>query len=221
MKSSIFEVGRVAEANTLVARYHYIGTEPAKTRHVGTWRIGKKYVAACYISPPKMGWPSSTMELSRLVRVPGLKIPFTGLISKTVKYVKANKVANLLIAYASQDFEHHGGIYQAASWYYTGERGGKGYGGLIIDGEKWPNRKLFRYYDTTSFDKLEAMGIKGIPYHDELKYLYWKLVNNKGKLIAKDAGLLKLEYPKFIESEIEVTSFGFDRYVRYVRKLVR
>ena len=199
-----FTTGNRAEADRLVRRFHYSGRIPSAVIACGcanecgglfgdTGRV----VAACYFGQPPTRWSEQVAELNRLVRRDDAVIDLTWLISRTVKYIRARGLADLLVSYADWTHSHHGGIYQAASWNYNGQRG-KGSDAIIVNGDFVPRRICNHRYGTSSASKLAKMHPDWsiVPHYDKGKHLYWKPVNKRGAAKAKRLGLDALPYPK-------------------------
>ena len=204
-----YAIGHYQEAKSLVERYHYSHRWPGAVLVVGTLHnhgglfgdLGEA-VAACVFGISATKWRVDLLELQRLVRVDSCKIPLTGLISFTVKFIKRQGISDLLISYADNDENHHGGIYQAASWNFAGLRKPQTLG-VIVDGVKIHGRTL----NHTSGKY--ALGTRSVsqlrekypnrdfrPWTDSGKYLYWKSLTNTGKRKAKLVGLESLPYIK-------------------------
>jgi hypothetical protein len=50
------------------------------------------------------------LELVRLVRAPEYTLPLSVLVSRTCSYIKARKMADLLVSMADPTHDHHGGL---------------------------------------------------------------------------------------------------------------
>jgi hypothetical protein len=199
-----FHVGRVDDACELIKKFHYSGRSPANIQVCGTLHeAGGLFgdfgaiVAACVFSIPPTRWSEDVLELSRLVRREDVKVSLTGLISKTCVFIKTRKLANLLVSFADWTQEHHGGIYQASSWYFNGKRP-RSLDGLIINGTFVAGRSLNSKYGTRSLgnvtERLEGQSVA--PHYDEGKFLYWKPLDRFGVAKAKRLELVSIPYPK-------------------------
>ena len=196
-----FHVGRYDEAVELVKRHHYSRRAPSNVQCVGTLHdeggLFGDYgdaVAACFFSLPPTRWSEEVWELSRLVRAER-QIPLTPLIAQTCRAAKA-KGADLLVSFADRTQGHHGGIYQAASWEYTGARD-RAVDGVLIDGRFVPGRSCNSTWGTRSPSKLsELLRKEVLPHYDEGKHLYWRALTKEGKRRAERLGLSSLPYPK-------------------------
>jgi hypothetical protein len=189
------------EARDLVERYHYSGRVPANVQFCGSLHEGGglfgdfgRCVAACFFSIPPTRWSEDVLELSRLVRA-DYTVPLSHLISASCKALKRNGF-DLLVSFADRTHQHHGGIYQAASWNYGGCRDRQN-DGLIIDGMFWPGRSCNSKFGTRSAQKVAAiLGREVIPHFDEGKHLYWKALGPRGNEKAETLKLDRLPYPK-------------------------
>jgi hypothetical protein len=196
-----FHVGRYGEAVELVKRHHYSRRAPSNVQCVGTYHgegglFGDygQAVAACFFSLPTTRWSEEVWELSRLVRNDEQR-PLTALISQTCRAAKA-KGAHLLVSYADRTQGHHGGIYQAASWNYTGARE-RSVDGVLIDGSFVPGRSCNSTWGTRSPSKLSDILRKDVqPHYDEGKHLYWRAMTKEGARRAARLGLVSVPYPK-------------------------
>lgn len=199
-----FHLGEVAAARQLVLRYHYSGRWPGGNTAcvVGTWHEdgglfgdSGEAVAACVFGiPASSGWSQPVLELVRLVRRPDVRPQLSGLVSATSRWAH-RKGWPLLVSFADATHDHHGGIYQACSWNYHGQRA-KRMDGLIIDGVFIPGRTLNTRYGTQSATKLAERGIASEPHWDAGKHLYWRADGRTGKRMAESLKLLCRPYPK-------------------------
>lgn len=193
--------GRNADADALVIDFHYSARPPASVQQVVTWHEdGGLFggdgpaVAACYFSIPPTRWSEEVFELSRLVRRPDCEKPLTGLISEACTLVK--KKIDLVVSFADKTQNHHGGIYQAASWNYAGARE-RACDGVMIAGVFHPGRSCNSVWGTRSPEKLALILKQPVePHYDEGKHCYWRALKPSGKMKAKRLGLAALPYPK-------------------------
>jgi hypothetical protein len=192
------------EAAKLILKYHYSHRIPANVQQSFTYHIsgglfgdGGKAIAACLFSIPPTRWSEPVWELSRLVRIEDIQVSLTSFIAQCVRHIKSRHSINLLVSFADYTMNHHGGIYQAASWNYAGKRD-KRMDGLIINGRFCPGRSCNSLWGTRSPSKLQSQkpDWKIEPHFDEGKFLYWKPLNHKGEQQAKRMGLDCLPYPK-------------------------
>jgi hypothetical protein len=198
-----FLVGQVQDAKNLVLRFHYSKRFAANVQFVGTFHENGglfgdqgKCVAAAVFSIPPTRWKEEVLELTRLVRHEDYKINLTQLISKCIKLLN-KKGYDLIVSFADFTQNHHGGIYQACSWFYGGKRE-KRMDGLVINGKFFPGRTCNSIWGTRSpnliKEILRAHTIE--PHFDEGKFLFWKPLNRNGEKKAIRLGLNKLPYFK-------------------------
>lgn len=65
------------------------------------------------------------------------KTPVSKILSIAIKFLKkSNSGLKLVVSYADADQNHHGGIYQATNWIYTGLKNAGSMGAFIINGKK-------------------------------------------------------------------------------------
>ena len=199
-----FHVDRYGDAKALVEKYHYSHRMSANIQLIGTYHEqgglfgdAGSCVAACVFSIPPTRWNIEVWELSRLVRTDYMNVQLTGLISKTVSFIKSLHKINVLVSFADWTQKHHGGIYQAASWFYGGIRERR-MDGVMINNIFVPGRTCNSKYGTQSPRLLQEILPQCTiePHYDEGKHLYWKPLNKKGLHAAKANGLLCLPYPK-------------------------
>lgn len=191
----------LAAANALVVEHHYSGRKAGAPRFVGGLRgPDGALVAACFFSQPPTRWSEPVVELSRLVRLPGSRPPLTFLISQCVKAMAATGVADLAVSFADNTQNHHGGVYQAASWNFHEMRRPSCDGFILDDGRFIPRRTANATIGTSSATKAVAIyaeqGIVAVPHFDKGKYLYWKPVTKRGAKKAQRLGLKSTAYPK-------------------------
>jgi len=202
--------GDIDAARKLITTYHYSRRMPGciiltATVHLGGGLFGDcgEPIAAITFSNPTAKWSEQILELSRLVRINDTDYLLTQLISFACKEIHRRREYDLLISFADKTHGHHGGIYQAASWFYAGMRKGA-MDGLIINDKFLPGRTCNARFNTRSPERLKKLhsqwNIK--PHYDEGKYLYWKPLNRSGIRKAKRLGLTLNKYPKPDAAEV-------------------
>ena len=108
------------------------------------------------------------IELNRLIindNMPRNSLSY--FVSQSLKLIPRPKV---IISYADNGHGHHGHIYQATNWIYTGM--GKGDYGFIKNGRQYHRKSLFNLYGTGALENAVANGyevIKVVPKH---RYIY-------------------------------------------------
>jgi len=116
-------------AKYAVKKWHYSLTMPVSKRcHIGVWE-GRHYIGAVIFAwgaNPNLSkaFGLKMTQCVELVRVAldKHKTQVSRIISIACKMLKKHSPGiRLLISFADQREGHHGGIYQAAGWIYTGE----------------------------------------------------------------------------------------------------
>jgi hypothetical protein len=197
-----FHLNEVAAAKNLVMSHHYSGRWPSSVSLVGTWHAdgglfgdSGEAVAACVFGQPAARWGQPVLELSRLVRTPDAIVSLSGLIAATTRWVKRKALADLVVSFADATVGHHGGIYQACSWNYDGQRNPR-MDGVVRDGVFVPGRVANHTWGTQSPTKLAELGVDVEPHFDHGKHLYWKALTKVGRRQASALDLHALPYPK-------------------------
>ena len=185
--------------------WHYSKKMPAgKTSKIGVWENNKFIGAVIFSGGPSPNiWktfdlnPLEGSELSR-VALTSHQASVSKIISIAVKlFIKANPKIKLIISYADQKMGHHGGIYQAANWFYLGEFGPKFERTLY--GKKIHERNMRQKILDGKNSRSQFKDIKVPPKH---KYALAFDPQIKSKLME-----LKKNYPKRAQSiDIDVTA---------------
>lgn len=102
----------------------------------------------------------------------------------------SNNKIRLIVSYADEDKGHHGGIYQATNWVYSGS---VSMDACIVNGQKMHRKSIYSKYGFNSVTKLNAIGVKaewckGLPKHRYLMAL--------DKEMKKQIEPLAKPYPK-------------------------
>jgi hypothetical protein len=100
----------------------------------------------------------SQSQACELVRVALTKhdAPVSRIVSQAIKFVKKQSEGlRLVISYADPEQGHHGGIYQAGNWIYSGRSHAQSQ--LIIDGVTVHKRSAWAKYGTASPEKIAAI----------------------------------------------------------------
>ena len=195
--------GDLSAATDLVRRFHYSGRMPGcrfvATAHLEGGLFGDRgeAVAACVFSPPPSRWAEPVVELTRLVRHPDVQVPLSALIGWAMRWLRKLRECDLAVSFADPTAGHHGGIYQACSWHYGGQRSRR-MDGITVDGVFVPARSCNRHWGTSSPLRLKELhpSLQVEPHYDEGKHLYWKPLRDSGKRKAARMGLIALPYPK-------------------------
>lgn len=145
-----------------VENWHYSGSMPvSKLNTIGVWEdnrfIGSIIfgVGACNNLVKQYGLePSEGCELVRVALTEHSSF-VTQAISKSIKLLKENNPGlRLIVSFADPNEGHHGGIYQAGNWIYTGKsasavvyihkKTGKKYHARNVGKELWRHAKVVR-----------------------------------------------------------------------------
>lgn len=199
-----FATGQADDAFLLIKKYHYSHRIPGSVQLVGTFHVagglfgnlGNAVAAVCFSSPPTR-WSEPVWELSRLVRTEESQLPLSRLIAMACHHIKALRTIDLLVSFADAQQGHHGGIYQACSWHYHGQRQ-RSMDGLTINGRFVPGRTCNATLGTRSPALVleQHPQWKVEPHYDIGKHLYWKALWKTGEAKAQRLHLLKRAYPK-------------------------
>lgn len=196
-----FWFGESAEAMTLVERYHYSHRWPSAVQYVltahlpgGLFGTKGEPVAAVVFGIPGTRWGDDVLELSRMVRIDGIRLPLTALVAAACRKIRKEDHWDLLVSFADARL-HHGGVYQACGWSYHGLRK-PATEGISVDGVFVPGRSANNRYGTRSADRLRERGIDAELVWDEGKHLYWKALMPSGVAKAHRLELKRMPYPK-------------------------
>jgi len=196
-------MGLSKDAQSLCAKNHYSHRNIPSCIYVGKLyekidaNVIGEIVAAVFFKAPSSRWPKGTLELGRLVRAEDKTLPLTKLISLTVKQIKREKRYGLLVSYADSKQDHHGGVYQASSWEYHGERQDGAVEGYMIDGIYVPHRSAYVKWKTNNTKMLSKILKRPVEkVYSKAKHLYWKSLNKDGDELAKKLNLRSKPYPK-------------------------
>ena len=115
-------------AKYAVEHWHYSRCLPTgKLVKVGAWE-NRKFIGAVLFgrgATPNLGRPYGLQqdECVELVRVALTKhqTPVSRIVAVAIRFLKqSNPTLRLIVSFADQSQGHHGGIYQAGNWTYTG-----------------------------------------------------------------------------------------------------
>lgn len=118
-------------AKYAVEHWHYSRVLPAgKTVRVGVWEDGK-YIGVVIFSRGAVSqlgtqWGFNQTECCELTRVALNKhqTPVSQIVAHALRYLKeTNPDMRLVVSFADTAQGHHGGIYQAGNWIYSGSTG--------------------------------------------------------------------------------------------------
>lgn len=196
-----------AAAKYACENWHYSGCLPVgKLVKVGVWENSK------YIGVVLFGRGASNNLLtkyglcqdegSELVRIALTShISFVSkIISKSIKFLcDFAPGLRLLVSFADTGQGHHGGIYQATNWIYSGltSENDRFY---MINGQKMHPRSVYNRYGTRSIPALKNKGVDVVLCVSEPKHRYLMPLDKK---MRKQITPLRQPYPKREEKSNE------------------
>lgn len=130
--------------------WHYSRCVPAgKVVKVGAWKNGK-FIGVVLFSrgaTPHIASPYglTQCEVCELTRVALCfhNAPVSRVLSIAIRFLKqCSPGLRLIVSYADKDQCHHGGIYQATNWVYTGLQNADSRGAFIVNGKKVHPRSI-------------------------------------------------------------------------------
>lgn len=194
--------GLTKEVGSLLAQWHYSGCYHKGSKGVGILRHNAQIVGICALAPTiSSKWGQATglsipvLELSRLAGSPNYHTPLTPLISFTLREAYKKSGVALYCSYADMTHSHHGGVYQAGSWHYSGARAPK-HDGYLIEGRLVSKRSASAKFGTASRVKLAEAGMTIEPHYDKGKLFYWRALTKSAARAAADLGWGTVAYPK-------------------------
>ena len=124
--------------------WHYSGVIPVgKLVKVGAWENGKFIGVVLFGRGANINmlkpYGLKADEGCELVRIALTKhiTPVSKIMSFAIKFLKnSNSGLRLVVSYADADQNHHGGIYQATNWVYTGLKNAGTMGAFVVHGKK-------------------------------------------------------------------------------------
>ncbi len=170
-------------AKWAVEHWHYSGSMPTPPRlYIGVWEKGEFVRAVIYSRGTNLNmlkpYGLSICDGCELTRA-ALKrhdAPMSKIISLALGLLRDNSPnLRLVVSYADPNVGHHGGIYQAGNWIYTGQTG-KDYKAIDGNGREWHSRQVSRsgkqrFYGEQRFvPRLKDCTI--VPLVGKHRYLY-------------------------------------------------
>jgi hypothetical protein len=144
--------------------WHYARSWPGGVRHcVGAWEDGR-YIGAVVFGTGaiyRIGDPygleqSQVCELVR-VALRDHTTPTSRIVSIALRFVKRQDPAlRLIVSYADPAQGHHGGIYQALGWVYTGQSNAQGMRWIRVRGKTEHPKTLHGRWGTRSVEWLKT-----------------------------------------------------------------
>jgi len=183
-------------AKYAVEHWHYSKSLPAgKMVKIGVWE-DQKFIGVILFSwgaNRNIGSPYGLkqIEVCELVRVALAKhlTPVSRILAIAMKMLhKQSPGVKLIVSYADQNQDHHGGIYQAGNWVYVGV-GVSPHQLLLPNGEMIHKRVAWGRFGTN--DSKKILGSKYVYPKNKHKYLYPLTPEIKAKIES-----LRKPYPK-------------------------
>lgn len=190
----------------LVRDYHYSKRMPSAIQHCFAWRrpgglfgdAGDIVAAIIYGIGINNNWPNDALELQRLVRIPEANVNLTELIAFSIKWLKKNKSWDFVYSYADSTQGHHGGVYQAANFYFIYESLAKTDGYINVETGETIHGRSLRHNNpfTRKLLKYLKESPQWMPRRLEKKYCYVYPLRRRFKQISKERGWQQLPFPK-------------------------
>jgi len=162
--------------------WHYSGTTPSgKLVKIGVWEDDEFIGVVIYSrgAAPNIGSPFglSQTEVCELTRIAldDHDTPVSRIMSISLSLLQ-DKCPGLrvVVSFADPMQDHDGTVYQAANWYYHGQRDDDLY--IKIDGETHHPKSMYSKYGTQSVSKLKEMlgadRVEGVYHPAKHKYVY-------------------------------------------------
>ena len=140
--------------------------------------------------------PVGSLELTRLVRSPGAALTLSEFVTWTLRWLRANTNAPFCFSYADSAQDHHGGIYQACGFIYTGESQAQFSSFFSEDGQPLHKRSLSARFGTAARDVVLAKVPGAYIGTEKPKHLYIFPLRQKWATIARQRGWKAKPYPK-------------------------
>lgn len=115
------------EATDFLLPRHYSGRIPVITQAFG-WMVDGKLQAVCTFGKPASPslctsvcgttWSKNVYELNRLCREDDFDEPLSAFVSACLRRLRSNNW--IVVSYSDMQMHHHGYIYQACNFLYTG-----------------------------------------------------------------------------------------------------
>lgn len=144
------------------------------------------------------GCPMETWELSRLWAPDAHEVVLTRALSLGVRIFRESQPTVMsLVSYADPNAGHHGGIYRAASWLYTGQSSdGRYWRGP--DGDTVPRRKFHSGRSFLNKSEIESLGYEQLNLPG--KHRYVRGLTKRSKKVLRRRWLTE-QLPERLEGE--------------------
>ena len=169
-------------AKYAVEHWHYSQSMPAPPRMlIGVWE--NNYIGCVIFSRGSNNnghkpYKIKMTEFCELTRVAlnRHKWPVSSILSRSIHMLKnKSPMIRLIVSYADPNESHHGGVYQAGNWIYTGQTA-KDFKAVDPNGREWHSRQVSKtgvkrqfgeYRTVPRFDQCEIIPLLG-----KHRYLY-------------------------------------------------
>ncbi len=190
--------------------WHYSKTVPAgKTIKIGVYEGPDdqhlQFIGVVIFSrgaTPEIGSPygltqSEVCELTR-VALNTHVAPVSKILSLALRFLRTNSPGlRLVVSYADADQNHHGGIYQATNWVYTGLMNVGSMGAFVVCGKKVHPRSIGAAGGTQSLEWVRAnLDPRATVFYTTGKHKYLQPLDEPMRQQIKP---LSLPYPKRAE----------------------
>ena len=130
------------------------------------------------------------------------KNPVSKIMAISFKFLKkSNPKLRLIVSYADADQNHHGGIYQATNWIYTGLKNAGTMGAFIINGKKvHPKSVHSKGVKQTILEVRKHLDPKATVFKTKGKHCYIMPLDVNMK---KQVESLSKPYPKRVKQAID------------------
>jgi len=188
------------EAKEFLLPRHYSGRMPSVSYAFG-WYIDGDIVAVCTFGKPASNslcvgicgkeWSPNVYELNRLCRIDELEENISQFVSACLRRLKSEDL--IVVSYADSSMGHHGYVYQASNFLYTGETKRRT--------DKWtPGGKHSRHYSNDEQGKFRKVRSA------KHRYVYFCTKNRYMKKKWKE--LLSYEIQDYPKGENEMYQLG-------------
>jgi len=160
--------------------------------------VEKRLQGVCTFAIPasRFSFSKQPYELNRLVTNDDL--PKNTLSFFVGKALQMFPEPSIIVSYADENYGHHGYIYQATNWIYTGRSSAEKR--VFLDGKELHRRTLYDKYGTSSIPKLKDMGFDVEVKKQLGKYRYFQTTGDKSDKRKFKKEILEkydeLPYPK-------------------------
>lgn len=188
----------------LVRDFHYSRRMAGLVRHAFAWRepgglfgeTGEPQAGVIFSQPVNRNFSPESVELSRLIRREGFDKPLSAFVSWSLRWLRANTKTPFVLSYADTTQGHHGGIYQATGFIYTGATAPGHIGFNCPDGSFVHGRICNSRFGTRSVEALARIKPDWSPVYGEPKHLYIFPLRQKWATIARRYGWESKPFPK-------------------------